>query len=176
MPDARVLDAACGTGRITAHLRDEGRRVFSTDASLDMLHQGMEAGTLAPGRAAAASIFRLPFADKSMEACTCLRFLHHVERRAERIAALRELCRVTAGRIVFSCWTRFNVQFLRRRVKRFLGRRPGARFAVSLRVLRREIEEAGLAVERVRFLYPCISETVYISARPAAAEPVETAT
>jgi len=129
---------------------------------MDMIRSGLESRALEKGRVVAASLFRLPFQDRSLVSCACLRFLHHLPDRAQRVAALSELARVARGPLVVSLWTGVNYQSLRGRVKRLLGRRPSQRHALPLRAFREEAERAGLSVKRIRFLFRFVSETAYV--------------
>ena len=161
-----VLDAACGAGRIASRLEMEGWEVIGLDASRDMLEKGIGTGSLAAGRTVAGSVFKLPFGGRSVAGGVCIRFLHHLSGRKERLAALGELCRVARGPVVVSVWTAFNLQHLRRIIRGFLGRRSSARRTVDLRLFRKELASAGITVERIRFLYPFVSETVYLLIHP----------
>jgi SAM-dependent methyltransferase len=163
---ALLLDAACGTGRTSATLVERGRNVLSIDVSWDMLHKGIETDNIAPGKAVVGSIFHLPFGDKTFSGGVCIRFMHHLPESYQRLAALKELCRVVRGSIVISLWTRFNIQHVRRRIKRLLGRRPSTRHTMPLAQMKKEVKSAGLRMKRVRFLYPFISETVYLLIHP----------
>jgi SAM-dependent methyltransferase len=156
-----ILDAACGTGRISALLKARGWEVLSVDASLDMLKRGFQSKSEEGRLVANATLFDLPLEDKGLDGAVSLRFLHHLPERAARTAVLKELARVTRGPIVLSFWGRFNLQSLRRRLKRLSGRRPSARYTLGRKRLEEEAGAAGLRVRKIRCLFPWISETLY---------------
>ena len=87
VPDARILDAGCGSGRMLDELRARGT-VMGIDADA-----GAVAATRRRGHAARrCAIERMPFADASFDLVTCLDVIEHTpdDRRT-----LRELRRVT---------------------------------------------------------------------------------
>jgi ubiquinone/menaquinone biosynthesis C-methylase UbiE len=165
-PKGLLIDAACGTGRISEGLRVWGWEIVALDASLDMLKQGVQARRLQAERAVNASIFRLPYGDKKADGMVCIRFMHHLPEKNQRLVVLEELARVCRGPLVVSIWTRCNLQFLRRRLKNLLGRRGSARYPLNLRSFRKEAKQAGLEVRKIRRLFPLISETMYVLLSP----------
>jgi ubiquinone/menaquinone biosynthesis C-methylase UbiE len=99
LPIGRVLDAACGTGRHTAHLVDRGHSVTGVDGSWSMLRQ-------AAAKAPTASLVRgsltaLPVATNSHDAALCALALSHLP---DVRPAIRELARVVrpGGDVVLS--------------------------------------------------------------------------
>jgi ubiquinone/menaquinone biosynthesis C-methylase UbiE len=103
-----VLDVGTGTGRAAIALAKRGAIVTGVDASAEMLavaerrarealvHRGLGEGgavTFMRGDAHA-----LAFPDRSFDAVVCLRVLMHTP---DWRASLRELCRVSRGRVVF---------------------------------------------------------------------------
>src|SRR4051812_14690727 len=103
----RILDVGTGTGRAAIALAKRGAIVTGVDASAEMLQvaarRAAEAG-LDPGAAAGGVTFvrgdahGLAYPDRSFDAVVCLRVLMHTP---DWRASLRELCRVSAGRVVF---------------------------------------------------------------------------
>lgn len=86
-PDARILDAGCGSGRMLDELRSRGT-VIGVDANADAV-----AATRRRGHAARrCAIEQMPFADATFDLVTCLDVIEHTpdDRRT-----LRELRRVT---------------------------------------------------------------------------------
>jgi ubiquinone/menaquinone biosynthesis C-methylase UbiE len=124
----RILDVGTGTGRAAIALAKRGAIVTGVDASAEMLdvaeRRARDAG-LAVGRAAEAGAVvtfirgdahRLDFPDRSFDAAVCLRVLMHTP---DWRASLRELCRVSDGRVVFdypSMWSAAALQAMGRRV------------------------------------------------------------
>jgi ubiquinone/menaquinone biosynthesis C-methylase UbiE len=110
----RVLDVGTGTGRAAIALAKRGAIVTGVDASAEMLavaeRRAQEA--LVPPRAGEGGdppdrgsvtftrgdAHGLAFPDRSFDAVVCLRVLMHTP---DWRAALREMCRVSSGRVVF---------------------------------------------------------------------------
>src|SRR5439155_20079251 len=86
---ARVLDAACGTGRHLAWLIDEGRDVIGVDQSSAMLDRARAKAPAADLRLG--DICNLPLVDDSVAGVVCGLALEHVEDLA---GAFREFRRV----------------------------------------------------------------------------------
>ena len=80
-----VLDVATGGGHVARRLREEGASVVTLDPA-----PGMGADVIAPAE-------HLPFADESFDAVACRIAAHHF---ADVIAALKEMARVSRGRVV----------------------------------------------------------------------------
>jgi ubiquinone/menaquinone biosynthesis C-methylase UbiE len=81
-PDARVLDAGCGTGRNLADLA-MANRAYGVDASslaLELCH------TRALTRLSRASVCELPFADETFDAVISYDVLYHLNVRNDAIA------------------------------------------------------------------------------------------
>lgn len=96
----RVLDVGTGTGRAAIALAKRGAIVTGVDASAEML-------AVAERRARDAAVpvtftrgdaHGLAYPDRSFDAVVCLRVLMHTP---DWRASLRELCRVSNGRVVF---------------------------------------------------------------------------
>ena len=121
-----VLDAACGTGRITALLQRNGFRATGCDVSPAMM-------AVARRRLASlgydvplveTSVECLPYPDQSFDAATCVGLLMHLDADV-RVRALRELARVSRGPIVVQYRLRRSVPACERARDRRPAR-PGA--------------------------------------------------
>lgn len=148
-PGSSVLDAACGTGRMTALLLRNGFRATGCDVSRAMMNvarrQLAAVGYAIP--LVENNVEHLPYRDKSFDAVTCSGLLMHLD-ADRRVKVLRELARVSRGRLVvqYGCLGAFL------RVKaRMSGRPPGnVRYPVAEAEMRRDFERSGLT-ERARF-------------------------
>lgn len=89
----KILDIATGTGRFAEAMEAAGAEVFGMDASREMLR---------PGRAnyLVGDALELPFADKTFDISTSMRFLHLLRPR-QVPEFLKEVERVTEDRFVF---------------------------------------------------------------------------
>jgi len=99
-PGERVLDAACGTGRYTVPLSEQGAEVTGCDFSPEMLAVARE--KLRTVELIQADLNRpLPFAEGAFDAVLCAQALKHLPSLE---APLREFARVLRprGRLVFS--------------------------------------------------------------------------
>ncbi|USZ73130.1 class I SAM-dependent methyltransferase [Natronosalvus halobius] len=111
LEDQDVLEIACGTGRFTVMLAQEGAHVVGLDISAAMLQQGRRkakvadvSGTLEFLRGDAG---RLPFPDDHFDTVVAMRFFHLADDPA---AFLSEMKRVSRERIVFDTFNRFSTR------------------------------------------------------------------
>ena len=130
-----VLDVGTGTGRAAIALARRGAIVTGVDASAEMLavaeRRAQEAGVRlvrrtvteggSPGDGGSVTFTRgdahgLTFADRSFDAVVCLRVLMHTP---DWRASLRELCRVSNGRVVFDYPSRRSAAALQAIARRF---------------------------------------------------------
>jgi SAM-dependent methyltransferase len=89
LPVGRALDAACGTGRHTAHLAELGHDVVGVDTSPDMLAAARQ--RLPAGRFVHGDLHHLPLPDATIDLVVCALALTHVP---DLGLALAELARV----------------------------------------------------------------------------------
>ncbi|MFB6139674.1 MAG: class I SAM-dependent methyltransferase [Halosimplex sp.] len=107
--DKQILEIACGTGRFSVMLAEQGADVVGLDISAPMLGEGREKARRAGvddhlefmrGDAA-----RLPFPDDHFDAVFAIRFFHLADTPAEY---LREMARVSKDQVVFETYNRFS--------------------------------------------------------------------
>jgi len=131
LEEKRVLEVACGTGRFTVMMAQQGAEITGLDISGAMLAQGRRKAKAAGvddnvefmrGDAA-----RLPFPDDHFDAVFAMRFFHLADRP---VTFLRELRRVSKGQVFFDT---FNLESTRMLYNRFLpmGSRLYSRTAVE---------------------------------------------
>jgi SAM-dependent methyltransferase len=96
----RVLDLACGTGRLAVALAERGQPVVGVDYSPAMAAMSAGRGV----RTAVGDAFALPFAPGTFDAVVALRFAFHY---AELDPLLREMRRVArdGGTLVFDTYS-----------------------------------------------------------------------
>lgn len=158
-PVRRVLDLACGTGRLFPALLKDDRRVVGCDLSLAMLTEADRKVRLQTGDRATAGLVvgdgeRLPFADGSFDAVVSCRFMRHVP-ALQRILLLREMARVSRRWVIvdprFALHPLYARDYLRGllsipwRLPNYGFTRPG---------LERELRDGGLSLERIEPLHP----------------------
>jgi SAM-dependent methyltransferase len=157
----RTLDAACGTGRVTALLLREGLVPVGCDISRAMMSVGHR--QLGDVPFLQSDVTRLPFGDDSFDAVTCIGLLMHLDADT-RVAALAELARISR-RLLLVQYGRVGA--LLRLTARVTGRQPGAvRFPVTERELRRDLRRSGLReVARHAVLPPLSSSLILLLAK-----------
>jgi SAM-dependent methyltransferase len=99
LPAGRALDAACGTGRYSAHLAAHGHDVIGTDISTDMLAKAR--AKVPAGQFAVADLTALPVPDDHIDLVVCALALPHVP---DLVPVLAEFARVLrpGGHLVLS--------------------------------------------------------------------------
>jgi SAM-dependent methyltransferase len=142
----RVLDVACGTGRVTELLVREGfGAVAGTDVSpamLDVARRRLPGVEFFPGDAT-----RLPVDDRSFDAVTCIGLVMHLDDQT-RLRVLNELARISRGPVIvqYGCVGAFL------RLAGKVLRRPagGVRYPVIPAQIDRDLRMSALR-ERARF-------------------------
>ncbi len=147
--DGLVLDAPSGLGRMSELLVARGGRPVSLDISPDML----QAARILSGRGVLGELERLPLADRALDGALCFRFLHHVPTRAQRIAILRELSRVSRRFVVLSWFHPLSLHHLRRALSG-----DSTRFTLTRGQMLAEASEAGLEFEAARAQAPYLRD------------------
>lgn len=153
-----VLDVGTGTGRAAIALARLGAVVTGVDASEEMLRvarQRADAAGVAV-RFERGDAHALPFPDGSFTAAVSLRVLMHTP--GWRVC-LRELCRVSRGRVVFdfpSARSAAALQSVARRAAAALGRPTEAYRVFSERAIGRALADHGFRIARVhrQFVLP----------------------
>jgi ubiquinone/menaquinone biosynthesis C-methylase UbiE len=97
-PDARILDVACGTGRLSEHFATRARSYTGLDASAAMIEQAKRAHPTA-GHWVRGDAFRLPFPTHTFDAVVSTRFLRHLDAKG-RTAVFKELARVSRNLVI----------------------------------------------------------------------------
>jgi SAM-dependent methyltransferase len=155
---ARVLDFACGTGRITASIAAHGHPVVGADISGAMLAEAGRrfrvSGIDVPLVIADAE--QPPFRRGAAQAATAVRFLHLLppETRMSILRALREV----TDTVIVDYTVRSRMGVLRRRLLRVRG----GTMVSSDAELASELHEAGFAERRRVFRLPLFSDCVYL--------------
>ncbi len=160
---ALVTDVPCGNGRMS-RLVGANLKLAAMDFNVSMLQAigGRKTATAVLGRRAAADILNLPLPDKCVDLFVNMRLLHHLPDQPTRVAMLREIARVTRGRIVTSYWTTRCWRYFR---KRLLGKRLRG-VAIRPAQMRDAVRQAGLVIESHIPMRRFYEDEVVVIARP----------
>lgn len=162
IPQPRVLDIPCGTGRITELWLGEGLEVLGGDISEAMLAIAREKcggfdHTLGFRQL---DLDHVDMPDGSFELVTCIRLFHHLE-TGERAAILRELARVSARFVLINVSYSSRIYRLRRRLKRTL-RQGVSRTSSTWDEIQNEARNARLRILKTRMVLPLLSEDMIV--------------
>lgn len=154
----RVLDVGTGTGRAAIALARRGAIVTGVDASGEMLQVAERRAADAGARVTflRGDAHGLDFPDRSFDAVVCLRVLMHTP---DWRASLRELCRVSAGRVVFdypALRSAAAIQAVTRRLTHLVDPSVEAYRVFSSGAVRRVLASEGFTVrgEHRQFVLP----------------------
>ncbi len=142
-----LLDLACGTGRFWPVVDARAAFVVALDNSDAMLREAVaHAEPNARRTAVCGSAFQLPFRDRTFDVVVCMRFLHHLAHREDRLNALTDIRRVARHGAVVSLWTDGNRQGRRRLREQDTARLPrgfGRRVCIERTAIERDFADAG---------------------------------
>lgn len=144
--EPRIVDIPCGSGRffdIFAGAKD----LVMADLSENMLDVVRERIDLPPtARLLKADVTEIPLPSASADLCFCMRLFHHFGSDEIRLAALRELSRISVAYVALSFYNKHCARYYWRRV---LGKKIRGDYT-TLRHLAGLARQAGLEVyERV---------------------------
>lgn len=109
----RVLEVACGTGRFTTMIADQGADIVGLDISREMLEQGREkaarAGISDAVQFMRGDASRLPFPDDHFDSVVAMRFFHLMD---DPIPFITELRRVSRNQVFFDTFNRRSLRVL----------------------------------------------------------------
>ncbi len=149
----KIIDIPCGAGRFWNTILDNTQaRLLAADYNKAMVKTGKNN---APPRTRdrvkplSASAFELPLEDKSMDCIFCMRLLHHIDDRQDRMNLLREFARVSSGHVIISLWVNGNIQAYKIARKYKDSKVKGwHRIVLPASVIEEEFKEAGFSVVR----------------------------
>ncbi|RME75188.1 MAG: class I SAM-dependent methyltransferase [Planctomycetota bacterium] len=145
---APVLDLPCGCGRLYPLLREVADRVVESDWGTGMLENARAAERDDPALGyVRATALAIPFRDRAFELVLSVRLSHHLREREDRLAHIRELCRVSDRWVVF---TFFDERSLKARLRAWRHKLTGKRLKSTLRLeeVERAADEAGFELVR----------------------------
>jgi len=114
-----ILDIPCGAGRFWSLLAaDPNRILYAADNSPHMLETATRfqlPEIVNRFKCFQTSVFHIGLPDASIDNIFCMRLLHHISRKDDRLAILREFHRVSRDTVCLSLWVDGNLQARRRR-------------------------------------------------------------
>lgn len=156
-----VLDAPCGTGRITELLARQGFEIVGADISEEMIETARE--KLPAFRNIVfnvADIKNIPFRDNYFDCVVCIRLFHHLDQK-DRVDVLKELSRVAGGYIIVNLSFSSPWYRLRRKFKNLM-RQSFSRVALTDSDIKVDLEQCGLELVKKRFVLPLVSEDLVL--------------
>jgi len=117
--DKRILDLGAGTGRNARRLVKWGASlVVAADTSVEMLkvlRKNTDKRMVEQIHPVRCDVLYLPFVPSSFDRVAFIATIHHVPKKENREAAMREVTRVTAdgGTVLVTAWVLFQRRFLR---------------------------------------------------------------
>ena len=162
-PGMTILDAPCGTGRMSRLFLEKGLKVIGGDVSAQMMavarkRLGDTKGEIGFCRM---DLTRLPLQDASVAGAFSIRFLPHIK-PSERVLMLRELRRVARKWVVISISVSSPWHRLRRKIRDWLGLPKSVRYPATLREIEAELQQSGLTIARKIWTFPILSEQVLL--------------
>jgi ubiquinone/menaquinone biosynthesis C-methylase UbiE len=158
-----VLDIPCGTGRYTEILLKKGDSVTGADISDEMMEYA-KINTLKYGDAQfkVADAAKLPFANNEFDGVLCIRLYQRIPKEI-RVEMLKEVSRVSRkwGILFFGMktpWLDIR-QWVRNLFIRGRANNPNA---ITFEEMKRELDEAGLKIERYKWVFPVFASGLVV--------------
>ena len=116
--DAHIVDVPCGNGRFF-EIFSKAKSLSMVDYSVNMLKAVEERfGTRDNLRLIQAEISCMPLTDSSADLCFCMRLFHHMKDDKVRLAALKELTRISKKYVALSFYNKRCVRYYWRKALR----------------------------------------------------------
>jgi ubiquinone/menaquinone biosynthesis C-methylase UbiE len=165
-PGAVILDAPCGTGRISSLFLENGLKVIGGDISGQMMAVARKRLSGAKGgiNFCRMDLTRLPLRDDAVTGAFSIRFLPHIP-SSERILMLSELRRISQKWVVISVSISNPWHRLRRKIRDWLRLPKPVRYPVTLQGIEMELDQAGLRIVRKAWTFPILSEQILLVCR-----------
>lgn len=138
-----ILDVPCGAGRFWPTILKYHKGDFwASDNSQDMINTALERVDEAVRdriNTFQASAFSMEIGDESVDCIFCMRLIHHIVKKEDRMELLKEFHRVTSEHLIISLWVDGNLQATRR--KRLEVKRKKKKYVNRVVIPANEIEK-----------------------------------
>lgn len=163
----KVLDLPCGAGRLIPDLLALNLDVTEADVAPPMVDEAKryaaEKGIAERVRFEVADVLTTGFADDEFDAVICNRLFHHFNEPEIRVAALKELARISKDRLIISFFCTLSLDALTFHLQNMIrGVKSTDRIPIPYGLFKSECEQAGLRVDRIHPMRAGISRQWYL--------------
>ena len=154
-----LLDVPCGAGRLSPVLARFADQVYEVDYSLAILklcRANAPRGNYAPFLANATALC-LPFGDRTFDLVASIRLSHHFPKAEDRLAHVRELCRVSRRYVLVTFFGTESLKNRLRNARRMLGSKKRGKFTLHHREVEGVAKECGFRLRDSWALAPFFS-------------------
>jgi len=162
-----LFDMPCGTGRAFSTFLNKGIRFIGADISKEMMLQSRLTPNCKDLTLVQCDGARAPFKDDSFDVITSLRFLTTFIPKEARAPIFKEMSRVSRGWVIIECRHENILSIMGEWIFQNLMRRPPRFNYFSRDAIKRELEKAGIKLERVFCPYGLFSNKWLLLGRVA---------
>ncbi|MCB1645484.1 MAG: methyltransferase domain-containing protein [Pseudomonadales bacterium] len=164
---SRVLDLPCGAARLLPELLEMGFDVTAADVAPPMVEEARKyaasLGLADKARFAVGDALNSGFKDNEFDAVICNRLFHHFSEREIRVAGLKELKRISSGRVIISFFCNLALDGLTFHLQNALRSNKSVdRIPIPYGEMKANVAEAGMRVVGVYPMRPLISRQWYL--------------
>ncbi len=160
----RALDVPCGYGRIVPVLRALDYQLVLSDISADMVSFVKDRDDLGPGaRTFQGDLLKgLPMKDGEVDLACSIRLFQHLHSPEWRVAALRELARVSRRWVILTFYDAASLHWYSKRLLSSLKGKPVRVKMLERTLFAEEAKQAGLTVREFRPMLPRIHAQTFV--------------
>lgn len=144
-----LFDMPCGTGRAFPTLLNKGVQFIGADISKEMMLQSRLNPELKNVPLVQCDGAKIPFKDSSFDVITSLRFLTTFIPQKARAPIFREMSRISRGWVIIECRHENILSIIGEWIFQNLLHRPPRFNYFSRDTIKRELEMAGIKLEKV---------------------------
>ena len=159
-----LLDVPCGAGRLSGVLSRYADKVYEVDYSHAILKLCRENGPRSgyTPLLANATALSLPFGDRAFDLVASIRLSHHFPEASDRLAHVRELCRVSRRYVLVTFFGTESLKNRLRTVRRMLGSSKRAKYTMHRREVTAVAGECGFRLRGSWALSPLFSGHYFV--------------